>query len=199
MTRAPYAQLTLALREPECPAILTETAAYLDQWIISGAEVRSLAWNGYERAELMQSQQKRPAHVRVGSWLCENSSACRARRNISKKLRTTESNRAARTDVRYLVGDWTGRIPKCGDKMLRSYFYEAANVLLRRIKRYRRSRSSDRAYRPASPIAKVPGGGRSQKSEVPVFRGAHAQEFLLPTTLQRGLRVGENRRQNLRP
>jgi hypothetical protein len=26
--------------------------------------------------------------------------------------------------------------------------------------------------RPALPTAKVPGGGRSQKSEVPVFRGA---------------------------
>src|SRR5262245_35601009 len=35
--------------------------------------------------------------VRCGSWLCENSSARRARRNISKKLRTMESNRAART------------------------------------------------------------------------------------------------------
>ena len=34
---------------------------------------------------------------RDGSWLCENSSARRARRNISKKLRTMESNRAART------------------------------------------------------------------------------------------------------
>src|SRR5438552_8070050 len=32
-----------------------------------------------------------------GSWLCENSSARRARRNISKKLRTMESNRAACT------------------------------------------------------------------------------------------------------
>ncbi len=38
-----------------------------------------------------------PAYVRFGSWLCENSSARRARRNISKKLRTMESNRAART------------------------------------------------------------------------------------------------------
>src|SRR5258707_8628955 len=34
---------------------------------------------------------------RFGSWLFENSSARRARRNISKKLRTMESNRAART------------------------------------------------------------------------------------------------------
>ena len=32
-----------------------------------------------------------------GSWLCENSSARRARRNISKKLRTMESKRAPRT------------------------------------------------------------------------------------------------------
>jgi hypothetical protein len=38
-----------------------------------------------------------PAYVACGSWLCENSSARRARRNISKKLRATESNRAART------------------------------------------------------------------------------------------------------
>src|SRR2546430_7493084 len=36
-------------------------------------------------------------NVRYWSWLCENSSARRARRNISKKLRTMESNRAART------------------------------------------------------------------------------------------------------
>src|SRR5215471_18444797 len=34
--------------------------------------------------------------VRYGSWLCENSSARRARRNISKKLRIMESNDAAR-------------------------------------------------------------------------------------------------------
>ena len=38
-----------------------------------------------------------PAYVGDGSWLCENSSARRARRNISKKLRIMESNRAART------------------------------------------------------------------------------------------------------
>src|SRR5262245_1659905 len=37
------------------------------------------------------------ADVADGSWLCENSSARRARRNISKKLRTMESNRAPRT------------------------------------------------------------------------------------------------------
>jgi len=28
---------------------------------------------------------------------------------------------------------WTGRISKCGDAMLRSYLYEAANVLLTRV------------------------------------------------------------------
>src|SRR5262249_61644421 len=34
------------------------------------------------------------------------------------------------TTRRYASGeiDWTGRISKCGDKMLRSYLYEAANV-----------------------------------------------------------------------
>src|SRR5262245_51604096 len=37
-----------------------------------------------------------PANDRYGSWLCENSSARRARRNISKKLRIMESNDAAR-------------------------------------------------------------------------------------------------------
>jgi transposase len=36
------------------------------------------------------------------------------------------------TTRRYASGeiDWTGRISKCGDAMLRSYLYEAANVLL---------------------------------------------------------------------
>jgi len=29
--------------------------------------------------------------------------------------------------------DWTGRISKCGDTMMRSYLYEAANVLLTRV------------------------------------------------------------------
>jgi hypothetical protein len=33
---------------------------------------------------------------RLGSWLCENSSTRRTRRNISKKLRIMESNDAAR-------------------------------------------------------------------------------------------------------
>ena len=40
---------------------------------------------------------------------------------------------------RYTSGeiDWTGRIPEnCGDKMLRTYLYEAANVLLTRIAKW---------------------------------------------------------------
>ena len=38
---------------------------------------------------------------------------------------------AGLTTRRYASGeiDWTGRISKCGDAMLRSYLYEAANVL----------------------------------------------------------------------
>jgi transposase len=41
---------------------------------------------------------------------------------------------AGSTTRRYASGeiDWTGRISKCGDAMLRSYLYEAANVLLTR-------------------------------------------------------------------
>ena len=39
------------------------------------------------------------------------------------------------TSRRYASGevDWTGRISKCGDPMLRSYLYEAAGVLLTRV------------------------------------------------------------------
>ena len=42
------------------------------------------------------------------------------------------------TARRYASGevDWTGRISKCGDKMLRSYLYEAANVLLTRVAKW---------------------------------------------------------------
>jgi hypothetical protein len=52
--------------------------------------------------ELLEMRRWRKAgavgfYVRSASWLCENSSARRARRSISKKLRTMESNRAART------------------------------------------------------------------------------------------------------
>jgi transposase len=42
------------------------------------------------------------------------------------------------TTRRYASGetDWTGRISKCGDKMLRTYLYEAANVLLTRVAKW---------------------------------------------------------------
>ena len=42
------------------------------------------------------------------------------------------------TSRRYASGevDWTGRISKCGDKLLRSYLYEAANVLLTRVAKW---------------------------------------------------------------
>jgi transposase len=45
---------------------------------------------------------------------------------------------AGLTTRRYRSGeiDWTGRISKCGDAMLRTYLYEAANVLLTRIARW---------------------------------------------------------------
>jgi transposase len=42
------------------------------------------------------------------------------------------------TTRRYASGetDWTGRISKCGDAMLRSYLFEAANVLLIRVAKW---------------------------------------------------------------
>ncbi|WP_095407244.1 MULTISPECIES: transposase [Rhodomicrobium] len=42
------------------------------------------------------------------------------------------------TTRRYASGeiDWTGRISKCGDAMLRSYLYEAASVLLTRVAKW---------------------------------------------------------------
>jgi transposase len=45
---------------------------------------------------------------------------------------------AGLTTRRYASGgiDWTGRISKCGDKMLRSYLYEAANVILTRAAKW---------------------------------------------------------------
>jgi hypothetical protein len=45
---------------------------------------------------LLQCEIFSALYVRFGSRLCENSSARRARRNISKKLRIMESNHAAR-------------------------------------------------------------------------------------------------------
>ena len=45
---------------------------------------------------------------------------------------------AGLTSRRYASGevDWTGRISKCGDAMLRSYLYEAAGVLLTRVAKW---------------------------------------------------------------
>ena len=42
------------------------------------------------------------------------------------------------TSRRYASGeiDWTGRISKCGDRMLRSYLFEAAGVLLTRVEKW---------------------------------------------------------------
>ena len=42
------------------------------------------------------------------------------------------------TTRRYASGevDWSGRISKCGDKLLRSYLFEAANVLLTRVAKW---------------------------------------------------------------
>jgi transposase len=42
------------------------------------------------------------------------------------------------TTRRYASGeiDWTGRISKCGDKMLRGYLFEAANVLLTHVAKW---------------------------------------------------------------
>ena len=45
---------------------------------------------------------------------------------------------AGLTARRYASGevDWSGRISKCGDKLLRGYLYEAANVLLTRVAKW---------------------------------------------------------------
>jgi len=42
------------------------------------------------------------------------------------------------TPRRYASGevDWTGRISKCGDTMLRTYLFEAAGVLLTRVQKW---------------------------------------------------------------
>ena len=55
-----------------------------------------------------------------------------------KVLRQSVGAYAGLTARRYASGeiDWTGRISKCGDKMLRSYLYEAANVLLTRVAKW---------------------------------------------------------------
>ena len=59
---------------------------------------------------------------------------------ISEELRRFDyaSIRYSPTAHRYASGeiDWTGRISKWGDKMLRSYLYEAANVMLTHVARW---------------------------------------------------------------
>ena len=59
---------------------------------------------------------------------------------ISEELRRFDyaSIRYSLTARRHASGeiDWTGRISKCGDKMLRSYLHEAANVMLTRVARW---------------------------------------------------------------
>jgi Transposase IS116/IS110/IS902 family len=77
-----------------------------------------------------------------------------------KKLRSVGAY-AGLTTRRYASGeiDWTGRISKCGDKMLRTYLYEAANVLLTRIDGAQSLgvglRSEADCAKPRSPCSKV--------------------------------------------
>ena len=64
---------------------------------------------------------------------------------------------AGLTTRRYRSGetDWTGRISKCGDAMLRTYLYEAANVLLTRIAKWSALRGMRVAKRSSLRKAKV--------------------------------------------
>ena len=58
------------------------------------------------RQEIAALQDFDRADDRSGSWLCENSGARRAGRNIWKKLRIIESNRAARAMCGTLVENY---------------------------------------------------------------------------------------------
>ena len=51
--------------------------------------------------------------------------------------------------------DWTGRISKCGDAMLRSYLYEAANVLLTRVARWSALKAWGRRIAKRSSLSKA--------------------------------------------
>ncbi len=55
----------------------------------------------------------------------------------SKRSRTVGAY-VGLTTRRFASGevDWTGRISKCGDTMLRSYLFEAAGVLLTRVAKW---------------------------------------------------------------
>jgi transposase len=65
------------------------------------------------------------------------------------------------TTRRYASGeiDWTGRISKCGDPMLRSNLYEAANVLLTRIAKWSAAESLGHAAGQAQQPAQGKGRG----------------------------------------
>jgi transposase len=71
---------------------------------------------------------------------------------------------AGLTTRRYASGeiDWTGRISKCGDKMLRSYLYEAANVLLTRVAKWSSLKAWGRQPCKAKWVAQSKGCRRSQ-------------------------------------
>ena len=60
------------------------------------------------------------------------------------------------TTRRYASGevDWTGRISKCGDAMLRSYLFEAAGVLLTRVHKWCALKAWARAWQSASVYAR---------------------------------------------
>ena len=49
-----------------------------------------------------------------------------------RSLRRTDNS----ADTHPAEIDWTGRISKCGDKMLRGYLYDAVNVLLTRVAKW---------------------------------------------------------------
>jgi transposase len=71
---------------------------------------------------------------------------------------------AGLTTRRYASGeiDWTGRISKCGDKMLRSYLYEAANVLLTRVAKWSALKALGGQACEAKRAAQSQGSRRSQ-------------------------------------
>jgi hypothetical protein len=51
-----------------------------------GSPTRTMRYHIIEKEPCCASQQNWPAHVRFGSWLCENSSGRATRRNISEQL-----------------------------------------------------------------------------------------------------------------
>ena len=67
------------------------------------------------------------------------------------------------TTRRYASGeiDWTGRISKCGDAMLGSYLYEAANVLLTRVVKWSTLKAWGIRIAKRSGLRKAQGCGRS--------------------------------------